>query len=148
MALIPLWDDKNLTLYSSVFNIPTGQVGVLLASNMRAWNHRTDAREARTQQRVCVRRLLHEWKGEEFPAPGFVVDPDVVKADKIVDTFIWTDCRCPWSMTMKSNIRIIGIPGHYRLELSDSTVIGVVQVYLELLRVESIPLQVSELFFK
>ena len=48
---------------------------------------------------------------------------------------------------MCCNIGIIGVPGTYRLELNDTTAIGVAQVYAELIQVNKLPVQIKDLFF-
>lgn len=147
--LRPLWDKTNTTLYSSIFCVPAGQVCVLFASGLEMNKVRTDASELVAPQMVCVRRLLHGYDGISPRTDGqcgWIFDISQVRAEKLVDELVLT-CGCAWQLTACRNIGILGVPGHYRLELNDATAIGVAQIYAELYDANSIPLQVQGLFF-
>ena len=146
--LKPLWDQSNTSLFSSIFNVPPGNVCVLFASGLLLQKVRSTADDIIGPQVVCIRRLLHDYEGLKATPDvcGWTFNIDNVHADKIVDMLVQT-CGYPWQLTSCRNIGIIGVPGHYRLELNDSTAIGVAQVYAELYDIKSIPLQVQGLFF-
>lgn len=143
-----LWEQSNTSLYSSVFNVPPAQVCVLFANGLEPWKVRADAAEVMVPQSVCVRRLLHGFEGikPDKDQCGWIFNMDSVRADKLVDLLVQT-CGLSWQLTACRNIGIVGVPGHYRLELNDSTAVGTAQVYAELYDAKSIPLQVQNLFF-
>ncbi len=146
--LKPLWEQSNTSLFSSVFNVPPGQVCILFADGLELWKVRSDASEVVVPQTICVRKMLHSFDGikPDIDRCGWVFSVDSVRTNKIVDSLVQT-CGLPWQLTACRNIGIIGVPGHYRLELNDSTAIGTAQVYAELYDTKSIPLQVQSLFF-
>ena len=77
---------------------------------------------------------------------GLIFDIDNTCAEEISDQFVQTN-NGVWSLSMCCNIGIIGVPGTYRLELNDTTAIGVAQVYAELIQVNKLPVQIKDLFF-
>lgn len=147
----PLWEKTNKTLFSSVFNVAPGNVCLLFANDLAAWKIRAEASESKVPQLVCVRRVLHEFDASSAKKKdstcGWIFDIGEVKANKIADALVRT-CGVPWQLSMCKNIGIIGVPGSYRLELNDSTAIGVAQVYAELYTASDFPQQVADLFFK
>lgn len=146
--LRPLWDQTNTTVYSSIFNVPPAQVCVLFADGLESWKVRVDASEIMVPQTICIRRMLHGYDGmkPDKDRCGWVFDIASVHADMVVDAIVRT-CELPWQLTLCKNIGIVGVPGHYRLELNDATAVGKAQVYAELYDAKSIPLQVQSLFF-
>lgn len=143
-----LWSPSNNTLYSSVFNVPPGQVCLLFADGLSPQKVRISAEEIVVPQTVCVRKLLFGFEGikPEADLCGWIFNIDSVQVDTLVDSLVHT-CGLPWQLTSCRNIGIVGVPGNYRLELNDTTAIGTVQVYAELFDAKSIPLQVKDLFF-
>lgn len=143
-----LWSPQNKTLYSSAFSVAPGYVGLLFATGLELYKVRTSASEIVGPQTVCVRRLLFGFDGYK-PEPdlcGWIFNMDNVQVETLVDSLVHV-CGLPWQLTACRNIGIIGVPGNYRLELNDSTAIGTAQVYAEIYNIESIPLQVKDLFF-
>lgn len=149
MSTFALWSDSNDTKYSSVFMIPPGQSGILYAVGLGPEKLRTAPHEFKVPQILCVNRLLHGYTLAPLAegSCGCVYDLDLVRVDKLVEQAVIT-CEGVWQLTMCKNIGIIGVPGTYRLELNDVTVIGGVQVYLELFDNSLIPPQVADLYFK
>lgn len=145
----PLWMPTNKTLYSSVFCVQPQHVCVLFADGLEEWKVRVDS-SIRVPQSVFIRRVLHDYdkiKAREALRPEWIFDISKVRADKIVDACVRT-CGVPWDLQKCKNLGIIGVPGSYRLELNDSTAIGVAQVYAEMYNVTDFPEQVADLFFK
>lgn len=149
MSLYPLWKNTNKTEFSSVFSVPPGQVCVLFASGLQKYKYRVDASEVQVPQVFCVRRLLHNFT---FPVDkanlpcGWIFDTEKSGADEIIDEIV-RSCSDPWQLSMCSNLRVIGVPGTYRLELNDTTAIGKAQVFAELYNAKTFPMQVKDLFF-
>lgn len=147
MASYPLWSDTNKTLYSSIFAVPEKHVCLLFADGLEKYKYREES-EIRTEQTVCIRRVLHHYDRppKNDSTCDWVFDIKDVRAKKIVDAIVRT-CGLPWQLTQCRNIGIIGVPGSYRLELNDSTAIGKAQVYAELFSAKSLPSHVISLFF-
>lgn len=148
MSLHALWDDTNNTLHSSVFSVAPGNVCILYAADFPAKRVRTDAAEVGGPVVACIRKILFGFTPDEYQnlTCSWIFDTSRGKVDKLVDQLV-TTCNGVWQMSMCRNIGIIGIPGTYRLELNDATVIGKAQVYAETLNASSIPLHVKDLFF-
>lgn len=145
--LIPLWPERSTSQFSDILNIAPGKVCVLYASGMQAERCRVSDDEFKVPQSVCVRKIVHSVDTALVHRStwcDWVVTPKNVLA--VVDDIVETDGNC-WELTLSNNLRIIGVPGTYRLELNDCTAIGVVQVYADLYNVEQLPHQISHLFF-
>lgn len=146
MSAIPLWGPHNLTIYSDVFVVAPGKVCVLFAAGFEEERVRVTNAEFVAAQSCCVRRLRHqhglEWCcGNACDWIAHATDASVV-ADELVSV-----CGKCWEMSLGDNLRVIGIPGTYRLELNDATAIGVLQVWAEQYDVAAIPSAVAHLFF-
>ena len=144
---VGLWSAENSTMYSDIFSIAPGKVCVLHATGLEKEKVRVTDTEFKTCQTVCVRRILHMAEGIVTPTSVFadwVVSG--VNVSKIVDDVVQWNNSC-WILSHANNLRIIGIPGTYRLELNDATAIGVAQVYAELYDANQLPSQVAHLFF-
>lgn len=148
MSMYALWKPTNRTVHSSVFFVPPGQCCLLYATGLAAERYRASAEEFAAPQCVCVKRLIYEFKSPTLVnlQCNWIFDIDNTCAEEISDQFIQTN-NGTWSLSMCSNIGIIGIPGSYRLELNDSTAVGVAQVYAELIQVDKLPVQIKDLFF-
>lgn len=145
--LVPLWSETNQTLFSDIFNVPPAHVCILTAVDLKLYKVRASADDIAGPQTVCIRRLLHGFDGiRPSVGCGWVYDAETLAAMQLSDTLVHT-CTLPWQLTSCRNIGIIGVPGHYRLEMNDSTMVGVAQVYAELLDMKTIPLHVQSLFF-
>lgn len=149
MSLYPLWETTNLTRFSSVFNVPSGQCCVLYAADFAEERYRADAAEIVQPQSVCVRKLLFGFSAEDFApaACGCSMVYDMMPGAKnLVDQVVSTS-NGSWQLTSCNNIGIIGLPGVYRLELNDATAIGISQVYAEWYKAKEIPTHIKDLFF-
>lgn len=146
--LYELWSDTNNTLYSSVFSVAPGNVCVLYAADFPQKRVRTDAAEISGPVTACIRRLLFGFTPDETLnlTCSWIFDTSRGKVDKLVDQIV-TTCNGVWQLSMCRNIGIIGVPGSYRLELNDATVIGKAQVYAETYSMNQLPLHVKDLFF-
>ena len=127
MSLYPLWKNTNKTEFSSVFSVPPGQVCVLFASGLQKYKYTFPVDKA------------------NLPC-GWIFDTEKSGADEIIDEVV-RSCSDPWQLSMCSNLRVIGVPGTYRLELNDTTAIGKAQVFAELYNAKTFPMQVKDLFF-
>lgn len=148
MDLKALWEPTNKSNTSSVFTVPVGKVCVLYAVGLEQDKVRQTADEFLAPQALCVRKIIAEHLPvEDIDACHWVVDMTRFFATHtIVDSFVQSN-GCSWSLDACSNMRIIGVPGTYCLELNDTTAIGKVQVYAELYDINHIPMQVRDLFF-
>lgn len=148
MSMYALWKPTNHTAHSSVFFVPPGQCCILYATGLAAERFRTSAEEFVSPQSVCVKRLIHEFKSPTLInlQCNWIFDIDNTCAEEISDQLVQTN-NGVWSLSMCCNIGIIGVPGTYRLELNDTTAIGVAQVYAELIQANKLPVQVKDLFF-
>lgn len=144
---VELWLSDSHSMNSDIFTVPPGKVCVLCAANLAKEKVRVTNAEFKTCQSVCVYRIVHtadavlEQRGSFC---NWVVA--AVDVSKVVDEILYTN-GCCWELNNANNLRIIGVPGTYRLRLNDATAIGVAQVYADLYDVEQIPNQVSHLFF-
>lgn len=148
MALMPLFKPERQSLYSNVFSVPAGQSCVLHAVGLAREKVRTDATEVKVPQQICVHRVLYGFRPDECDCDSCccVFDMDDVSAKNIVDQPVQT-CNGPWALSECDNLRIIGVPGIYRLELNDPTAIGVAQVFAEMYDNHNFAVQVKDLFF-
>lgn len=143
---IPLWSPSNKTMYSDVFNVAPGKACVLFAVRFEREKVRVDNSEFVSPQAVCVRRLIH--------STGLVYNrtatcdwvASATEASEVGDEPVQV-CGACWMLTQSNNIRIIGVPGTYRLELNDATAVGIIQVYADIVPANSLPPQIQNLFF-
>ena len=146
--MTPLWQPGNQTMDSAVFRVIGGQGIVLFATGFKRHKHRVSANDAQVPQMACVNRLLFE-ASETRPLRtcgcDYVFDLAGIRLETIVDEPIISG-TCGWSLSACDNMRILAIPGYYRLHLNDSTAIGEAQVYAESYSLKSLPLN-SKLFF-
>lgn len=142
MSLIPLWSADNHTLYSDMFNIAPGKVCVLTAANLACEKVRTTDLEFIGPQAVCIHRVIH--MPEAALCKNVTCDWVIAAARGVMVAEDEIPC---WVLTPSDNIRIIGLPGTYRLELNDATAIGVAQVYAELFDASVVNTSVTHLFF-
>lgn len=149
MALTPLFKPENASLFSNVFTVPEGKCCVLHAVGLKREKIRTDASEIKVAQQVCVRRMVHSYRPDDDDCEcscGCSFDMDDVSAKNIADQPVVT-CSGPWALSACDNLRIIGVPGTYRLELNDSTAIESVQVFADMYDNHAFASQVTGLFF-
>lgn len=144
----PLWLPDNHTIYSSIFNVPHGLCAVLFATGLGPEKYRVNADEFITPQTICVKRILHDYR--PYVSGGlrcdWVFDIDNIHAIEVDSENIQT-CKGPWAFLMCDNLRIIGVPGTYRLELNDSSAVHKVQVFADLVDVNKLHAGLSPLFF-
>lgn len=145
---IPLWIDANASLFSGIFSVPEGYAALLTATGYEGNKVRADASEVVVPKSVCVRKILSDFTRPDTSnlRCDCVFDMTEANAVVVVDQIVRT-CGAPWQLTGCRNIGIIGLPGYYRLEMNDSTIIGTAQVYLELIPVRCIPHHIKHLFF-
>lgn len=145
-SLLPLWGPRNKTIYSDLFNVPMGKIAVLFATGFERERVRVDNSEFASPQAACVRRIIHS-SGLSYTRTGTCEwVASATDAAEVGDEAVQT-CGACWMLTQDNNLRIIGVPGTYRLELNDATAVGVMQVYVDLVPVESVPPQIHHLFF-
>lgn len=153
--LNPLWLPENNTLHSAAFEVAAGYAVLLFAVGLEQFKVRQDSKEMQDAQRICVSRILRDYNGEPTrkigPAMsmcdcGFVFEASWPTEIELVEEVVASN-GCVWQLTQCDNLRILTVPGVYRLHLNDDTVIGKAQVYAEQYALEDIPLQASGLFF-
>lgn len=143
---VALWSNSN-SIYSDIFSIAPGKVCMLYAIGLEKEKVRVTDAEFKTCQSVCVRRIVHLAK-KELARGGILNDWIVSSVDvEMVADDIIQNSDCCWELTHANNLRIIGVPGTYRLELNDATAVGVAQVYADLIDVTQLPQQIAHLFF-
>lgn len=144
---VKLWSAGNSTIYSDVFNIPQSKVCLLCATGLEKEKVRVTDAEMKTCQIVCVKRIVYLSDGV-LGLGGVLNDWVVTGVDvsKVVDDFVQIN-NCCWELSHANNLRVIGIPGVYRLQLNDATAVGVAQVYADLYDADQLPNQVAHLFF-
>lgn len=152
MSLQALWEPTNLTMFSSVFTVPEGMSCVLTAHNFRRKRFRSSAQEIKGPQVACVRRILFGFNPEkEVGEAGhnqceYIYTLPQSGVEKLTDQPVTTE-NGVWQLSTCRNLAIIGLPGIYRLELNDATVVGDAQVYAEWRKSSSIPLHMQPLYF-
>lgn len=155
--LNPLWLPGNNTLHSAAFEVEIGKAVVLFATGLEQYKVRQDSKEAQDIQRICVSRILRDYAPEPEPMRrvgpamnmcdcGFIFNATWPTEIEVVEEVI-TSNGCAWQLTQCDNLRIVVVPGMYRLHLNDETVIGKAQVYAEQYDIENIPQQAGSLFF-
>lgn len=144
---VALWSEANHTMFSDMFAIAPGKVCLLYASGLEKEKVRVTDAEFKTCQTVCVRRVIHMAEGvlsKRDTWCDWVIT--AVDVEKVVDDLVQS-CNVCWELSHANNLRIIGVPGTYRLELNDATAIGVAQVYADLFDARQLPEQIAHLFF-
>ena len=134
-----LWSETNHTMYSDIFSVPEGKA----AEGNKV---KISDTEMTVLQTFCIHRVilksdavikcnsLCNWIVEPTPAE--------VEVDQLIS--ICNDC---WTLTDERNIGIIGVPGLYRASINDATLVGVAQLYVDLVDLNSIHTGSSNLFF-
>lgn len=144
---IPLWPVGSTSMYSDIINIAPGKVCVIYASGLEIERCRTSNDEFKGPQAICVRKLIHAADMvlvRRSTWCDWVVTP--TNAATVMDDVVQVS-GCCWELTHNNNLRIIGVPGTYRLELNDCTAIGTAQAYADLYSVEQLPHNIAHLFF-
>lgn len=144
-----LWSADNTTLTSSLFYVPPRKCVLLSAVNFAEFKFSQES-SFRTKQCVCVERLLYDLLPEQLGIPkcgcDWVFEPVRPLAAEVGVLSASTN-GCFWTLDSCDNLRIIGLPGTYRLRLNDSTAIGTAQVFAEQFDYAQLPPQISGLFF-
>lgn len=146
----PLWPKGVTTLESALFVVPAGGAVVLTAVGFEQYKTQ-ESGEAKTEQQACVQRVLHEFTPDALrccdgPCEWIYVLSRPMARE--ISSEVVSIGGCGWSLSMCDNLRILGIPGTYRLELNDSAALGVAQVYAELYNIDQIAPQVVGPFFQ
>lgn len=155
--LNPLWLPGNNTTQSATLEVEIGKAIVLFAVGLEKFKTRQDSREALDIQRICISRILLDYNPEPVatrkigPAMnmcdcGFIFDATWPVEIEVIEEVVNSN-GCAWQLTQCDNLRILAIPGMYRLHLNDETAIGKAQVYAEQYDIENIPRQIGNLFF-
>lgn len=144
-----LWGKDNDTLTSSLFNVPPRKCVLLTAVDFAEYKYSTEV-SFRTKQCVCVERLVYEMLPEQLGTPScgcdWIFDPKRALAQE-VGVISVASYGCNWELDSCNNVRILGLPGTYRLRLNDATALGTAQVYAEQFDYTQLPPQISGLFF-
>lgn len=146
MSTIALWQNTNKTLYSDIFTITPGTAGVLFATGFERERVRVTNSEFVSPQAACVQRLIHVSEASRT-LTNLCEQAAAISDAEVAGNELVQVCNSCWLLTQDNNLRIIGVPGTYRLELNDATAIGVIQVYLDIYPVSNLPLQIQHLFF-
>lgn len=145
--MIALWQPGNQTMDSAIFRVNPGQAVLLFATGFKPYKYRVSAQEARVPQEVCVNRMLFDSSDSRALVRcgcDYVFDTTGIQLETLVDTPVFFN-GCGWTLSACNNLRILAVPGYYRLHLNDATAIGDAQVYAEAYSLES--LHSSRLFF-
>lgn len=144
-----LWSKDNDTLTSSLIYVPPRKCVLLAAVDFAEFKFSQEA-SFRTKQCVCVERLVYDMLPEQLGVQrsgcDWVYELTRPLAAEVGVLTVATG-GCPWMLDSCDNLRIIGLPGTYRLRLNDSTAIGTAQVFAEQFDYNQIPPQISGLFF-
>lgn len=144
--MIRLWRETNHTLYSDIFNIPEGKAAILMAAGLEGKKVKVTDTEFTTLQTFCINRLILKSdvivKCNNFC--NWVVEPTPAEIEAEIVVTICNEC---WTLTDERNLAIIGVPGLYRATLNDATLVGVAQLYAELVPLNSIHSGTANLFF-
>lgn len=144
--VIRLWPDNNRTMLSDIFTVPEGKAAILMAAGLEGNKVKVSDTEISVLQTFCIHRLILKsdtivrcnafcnWVVESTPAE--------IEAEEVV-----TICNECWTLTDERNLAIIGVPGLYRASLNDATLVGVAQLYAELVALDSIHSGTANLFF-
>lgn len=144
--VIRLWNEANHTLYSDIFAVPEGKAAILMAAGLEGNKVKATDTEISVPQTFCIHRLVLKsdtivkcntfcnWVVESTPAE--------IETDQVISI-----CNNCWTLTDERNFAIIGVPGLYRASLNDATLVGVAQLYAELVALDSIHSGTANLFF-
>lgn len=141
-----LWQNGATSVESIPFRIVPGWVGAILTVGLEGDRVREDPSEFVVPRSICIRKIIYEFEPPDninLPC-GFL--PNNVKERAIADVLMQT-CGLSWMFDECRNFGIIGLPGVYKLELNDKTIIGKAQAYLELYKSEELPSQIEKHFF-
>lgn len=149
----PLWGPGNLSMVSSLFVVHPGKCVLLTGANFAAYKSQDDSSKSfRVAQMACVERLLFDY------APSILKNARSCDCDWLFDitkvgaseanAAAVASGGCHWTLSACDNMRIVGLPGSYRLRLNDPTATGVVQVYAELYDASQIPVQLTGMFYQ
>jgi hypothetical protein len=130
MSALTLFDGDSKSQYSETFYLVPGWWGLLTAHGFNPDPVVVDPAEPKTLQMACVTRLrmLYDerfvktecgcgYGREMYPGMvGFFEDPVVVRG-------------CPWTLSACDTIRVLTVPGLYRLILNDPSAVG--EVFVE-----------------
>lgn len=148
----PLWSPSNASEVSSLFVVYPGKCVVLSAVGLADTATQTEA-SFRTKQMVCVERLLYEpmkqttRRSADDCGCDWIIDVSARMAIEVSGDAVSVG-GCHWTMDSCDNVKIVGLPGTYRLRLNDPTAGGVAQVYAELYDASQIPAQLFGMFFQ
>lgn len=133
-------------MYSDIFAVPEGKAAILMAAGLEGNKVKVSDTEISVLQTYCIHRVilrndvivkcnsLCNWVVESTPAE--------IEADQIISI-----CNSCWVLTDEHNMGIIGVPGLYRASINDATLVGVSQLYAELVDLSSIHTGSTNLFF-
>lgn len=148
--MIPLWEPSNISMDSSIFRVNAGQAVLLFATGFAAKRYRETVEEVDAPQMACVNRLLltsaNLSEHKTHKGCDYVFDATNIRPSQAEDEVVFVD-GCGWSLTACNNLRLIGVPGYYRLHLNDATAVGTAQVYADIYDAHNLPAQLAGLFF-
>lgn len=141
-----LWAPYNTTRQSRIFTVPAGRTAVLFAVGLEREKVRTDVTEVKVPQQLCLHRLVFDFSNDAKDLScGEVLDLDSMQGTLVADEIVKT-CDMSWTLSACHNLRLLGLPGIYRLELNDETAVGMVQVYYDLYENDQLPADLNPLY--
>lgn len=150
MIRYPLWSPDNLSSVSSLFVVHPGKSVLLTAVSFPEYKTQQES-GFRVPMLACVERMLYEYDQNALrPVCGgcdWMFDLSRTMATEVASESV-ASSGCHWVLSQCDNVKLVGLPGTYRLRLNDSTAVGTVQVYAELFDNVQIPAALYNMYFQ
>lgn len=142
--LIPLWQSTNHTANSLAFTLCANEVALFVAMGFESSRTKTTASEMRSPQKACLHRIIVEYNPEQPTALEpcnsceFMYEYHPTKST-VYDEPVRVN-GCVFSLSKCNNTMLLALPGTYYFHLNDTTAIGQVQIWVEIYKVDELPL--------
>lgn len=145
--LIPMWQDGNNTLDSLVFTLRPGEVALVVATGFAKHRTRTTDTEFDSPQIACLHRIILEpnlTSGVVALEPcsccdfAYEFNP---RAELVVvyDEPVYVNGRV-FGLSKCDNTQVLALPGTYYFHLNDTTAIGNAQIWIDVFKPGTLPL--------
>jgi hypothetical protein len=127
----PLFDTTSLSVESDVFCITPGWFGLFSAFGFKSVKVQLEPGKPKGRQAACLSQVLTRTVivPEELPC-GVVREVGSDRRVEIIAEGPVTANGCMWSLSACETMKILDVPGLYRLTLNDKAATATVQVYV------------------
>lgn len=129
MKNLYLYDEKSKTQDSEFFTLLPGHVAIFTAHNIPVEKHdNPDPEGFKVESHIYVERATVAPGDLVVKSTSQTIDGLAVNAKMLPKAISKVMTCCGWKMTACDNLKALTVPGVYRLQLSDPSMIGLVSV--------------------